>query len=165
MMPLMAVGAVSFKREIWIVLITLGVIVALPIIAIMSVVNVGVLKDTSVALYTGPISVADTYDYGYCTYWSALRREQTGKPIPNSWGNANTWGFNAQAAGYAVDHAPSVGAVMQTTAGVFGHVAYVESVSPTDGSWTISEMNFKAWDVVDNRTLRATEAKNYYFIH
>ena len=165
MMPLLAVGVVSFKREIQVVLITLGVIVALPIIALMSVVNVAVLKDPAVSLYTGPISTADTYDYGYCTYWSALRREQTGKPIPNNWGNANTWGFDALASGYAVDHVPLTGAVMQTTAGALGHVAYVESVNPADGSWTISEMNFKAWDVVDNRTLSSADAKNYNFIH
>ena len=146
-------------------LISLGVITSLPIIALASVLNVNVFQDNSIQLYTGAISTTDTYDYGYCTYWSSLRREQTGKPIPNNWGNANTWSFNAIIQGYKVDHNPTAGAIMQTSAGQLGHVAYVESVSPSDGSWTISEMNYKGWDVVDNRTLKASDTINYNFIH
>ena len=116
------------------------------------------------ALYPGPISTTDTYYYGQCTYWAALRRQQTGKPIPNDWGNANTWAVNARLAGYQVDHTPAVGTVMQTTAGPFGHVAFVESVG-VDGSWTISEMNFKGWDITDSRLFSASQAMQYNFIH
>ena len=162
---MLRLGTISFAREIRVTLISLGVIVMLPVIALVSVTNVSALTDPAITLYTGPISTTNTYDFGYCTFWSALRREQTGKPIPNSWGNANTWGVRAQAGGYLVNHAPVAGAVMQTTAGPLGHVAYVESVSQTDGSWTISEMNFKAWDQVDNRTLSFKAAADYYFIH
>jgi surface antigen len=72
---------------------------------------------------------------------------------------------NARVAGYAVDHVPAVGAIMQTTAGPFGHVAFVESVNSADSSWTISEMNFKGWDVTDNRTFLASVAIMYNFIH
>ena len=165
MKPLLAVAAVSFKKEIRIVLISLGVIISLPIIALVSVTDVSALKDTSVSLYTGPISTVDTYDYGFCTYWAALRREQTGKAIPNSWGNANTWAIRAALDGYGVNHLPAAGTIMQTTVGQFGHVAYVESVNPADRSWTISEMNFKGWDEVDSRTLSAKAAQDYNFIH
>ena len=156
---------VSFKREIRIVMGTLGVLLALPVLAVVSVTDVAALKDPAVTLYAGPVSIANTYDFGYCTFWAALRREQTGHSLPSNWGNANTWGVNARAQGYLVDHIPTTGAVMQTTAGPLGHVAYVEAVSPFDGSWTISEMNFKAWDVSDTRTLTAIDARDYSFIH
>ena len=165
MMPAIAVVAVSFKKEIWIVLLSLGVIVSLPLVALVAVSGNNSAPASAGALYTGSISVTDTYDFGFCTYWAALRREQVGKPIPNNWGNANTWRLNALLAGYAVDQVPTVGAVMQTTAGALGHVAYVEGVNAADGSWTISEMNFKGWDETDSRTLRASDVKSYYFIH
>lgn len=116
-----------------------------------------------VSLYTGPISTADTYFFGQCTYWASLRREQSGHPIPNNWGNANTWAIRASLAGYTVDHTPTVGAIMQTTAGPFGHVAYVEAVD-LNGGWTISEMNYRDWDITDNRTLSQSEASDYNFI-
>ncbi len=164
MKPLMLLGVISFKKEITIVLVSLAVIVSLPVVALASVVGAQPAKDTTATLYAGPISVTNTYDFGYCTYWAALRREQDGHPIPNSWGNANTWAYRALAQGFKVSHIPAAGSVMQTTAGPLGHVAYVESVNPADGSWTISEMNFKGWDVVDNRTLSARAASDYYFI-
>jgi surface antigen len=164
MMPALALAPLSFKKEIWVVLITLGVIVLLPIVTLASTSNYSSDKTSALSLYTGPISTTDTYYYGQCTYWAALRRQQTGKPIPNDWGNANTWAVNARLAGYLVDQVPAVGAIMETTSGPFGHVAFVESVRD-DGSWTVSEMNFKGWDVTDNRTLPAAAAKQYSFIH
>jgi surface antigen len=164
MTSLVTGAAVSFKREIWIVLISLAVIVCLPLVALASTSNYSSDKTSSLSLYTGPISTTDTYYYGQCTYWAALRRQQSGKPIPNNWGNANTWAVNAQLARYTVDHSPAVGAIMQTTAGDFGHVAFVESVSG-DGGWTISEMNFKGWDVTDSRTFTSAEENNFNFIH
>jgi len=164
MMPLYLIK-VSFKKEIWIVMVSLGVIVALPLVALASTSSYSSEKTSALSLYTGSVLTTDTYFFGQCTYWAALRREQIGKPVPNDWGNANTWAMNARLAGYTVDHIPAVGAVMQTTAGPFGHVAFVESVDADGGSWTISEMNFKGWDVVDERTLPAIEAAQYSFIH
>ncbi len=165
MKPLLMLGAVSFKKEIAIVLVSLGVIVSLPVVALASVVDVGQMKDPEVKLYTGPVSTTNTYVFGHCTYWVAIRREQTGTPIPNNWGHAKTWASNAISQGYKVDHVPVVGSIMQTTAGLFGHVAYVESVNTADRSWTISEMNFVGWDVMSNRTLPAKAALDYNFIH
>jgi surface antigen len=85
-------------------------------------------------------------------------------PIPTSWGNANTWASNAIADGYLVDHTPSDGAVMTTTAGSLGHVAYVTKVDNL-GNWTISEMNAPHFDVVSSRTFPPAEALVYNFIH
>ncbi len=165
MKPLLMLGVISFKKEITIVLVSLAVIVSLPVVALASVVGAQPAKDMAATLYTGPISVTNSYDFGFCTYWASLRREQDGHPIPNNWGNANTWAFNAIAQGFKVGRIPVAGSIMQTTAGPLGHVAYVESVSSIDGSWTISEMNFKGWDVVSTRTLSAKAAKDYSFIY
>lgn len=159
----------SFRREIGTIAVILIVLTALPMmVAIGMIVKAGATPgttiDTHAQLYTGPVSKLDTYDFGYCTFWAAERRIETGKPIPNDWGNANTWAIRAQAVGYLVDNTPSVGAVMQTTAGALGHVAFVEGVK-ADGSWIISEMNAPKWDFVDERTLPASQAANYSFIH
>lgn len=124
------------------------------------------ITDVHVAVLTPP-SAADyaknTYAYGNCTYWAAARRAQLGMPIPNTWGDAMYWAGNAAAQGYQVDRHPTVGSIMQTSAGV-GHVAIVERVD-TSGAWTISEMNAIGFNQVDYRTLPASAAANYNFIH
>jgi surface antigen len=86
------------------------------------------------------------FAYGYCTWYVANRRN-----IP--WmGNAIDWWPNARPYGYAEGGLPAVGAVMVTRESPIGHVAYVESVNG-DGSWTVSEMNYAGWNVVDRRTI------------
>jgi LysM repeat protein len=100
----------------------------------------------SVGPFTGSWSVAagNRFPYGYCT-WYAYNR----KPVP--WmGNAWQWFGAAVAAGWSTGQTPKVGAIMVTWESGFGHVAYVESVG-TDGSWSVSEMNFVGWGVVDLR--------------
>jgi surface antigen len=98
------------------------------------------------------------FSFGYCTWYVANRRY-----IP--WfGNANEWWANARPYGFAEGQTPVVGAVMVTNESSFGHVAYVESVAP-DGSWTVSEMNFVAWDVVSRRTLHRGQAPVVGFIY
>ena len=163
----------STKRLIIIVAATTVGIMALPIGAVLALTNLPLLaissssSSTGGTIYNGPIMSEDTYDYGYCTYWAALRRIQIGDPIPNDWGNAITWAFDAQLAGYKVDHTPSYGAIFQwpQAPGGLGHVAFVESVDPTTGAWTISEMNALGWDVVNDKTYPASAASDYNFIH
>ena len=106
----------------------------------------------------------DLYAPGNCTYWAALRRGQTGEAIPNTWGDAYEWAGRAEADGYTVDHIPTVGAIMQTSGGSLGHVAYVENVN-ANGTWHISEMNVVGLGVVDYRTMPASAAADYEFIH
>jgi surface antigen len=157
----------SFRREIGIIFGVLAALIILPMIVILGLFTdgaQGITNNPGATLYTGAASTQNTYDYGYCTFWADKRREDIGKPIPNNWGNANTWAERAQAAGYTVDHTPAVNAIMQTTAGDLGHVAFVESVTP-DGGWTVSEMNAPTWDVVSGRTFRASIAATYNFIH
>ena len=60
--------------------------------------------------------------------------------------------------------AKQVGAIFQTDAGPWGHVAYVESVN-TDGSILISDMNYPIWGKVTYRTAQPSEFGNYRFIY
>lgn len=111
-------------------------------------------------------SVGNRYDYGYCTWYAYNRRAELGRPIGSFWGHASTWRINAMGSGYLVNKSPRVGAVMQDSysAGGYGHVAVVESVN-ADGSILISEMNYAGWNVKSSRTLSASEAAGYNFIH
>jgi len=151
----------------------LVVIVALPVGAVLALSNLPLLatssssSPTSGSIYNQPANPSDTYDYGYCTYWAALRRIQIGDPIPNTWGNAITWAVDATLDGYVVNHTPSFGAIFQwpQAPGGLGHVAFVENVNPSTGAWTISEMNAVGWDVVNEKTYPAAAAINYNFIH
>lgn len=95
---------------------------------------------------------ANTYDYGYCTWYVKNRR---GASLPNRLGNANTWYSRAAASGMAVGSAPRAGAVGTTTAGPYGHVVYVESVND-DGSVNVSEMNYRGWGIQTSRTAPAS---------
>lgn len=152
------------KKEILIVLGVMAILFMLPIITIVSLTDVGALADDKLKLYDGPASTNNTYIWGYCTFWTAQRRIEAGNPIPNNWGDANTWDDGALKAGYLVDHTPTVGAIMQTDAGKEGHVAFVEKVNP-DGTWKISEMNVKGWNILSSRTFKTSQAKDYNFIH
>lgn len=75
-----------------------------------------------------------------CVSWSAWRRSSMGRPVPGGWGNANQWDDRARAAGFRVDSTPEVGAVAQTNAGFYGHVAIVEAIQGS--SVVVSEFNY-----------------------
>ncbi|MHB8571928.1 MAG: COG3942 and LysM peptidoglycan-binding domain-containing protein [Candidatus Dormibacteria bacterium] len=97
--------------------------------------------------YHQPIgSAAWRFPWGYCTWYVATRRF-----VPWS-GDAWEWYGNAQAMGYATGHRPEPGAIMVSWESPIGHVAYVESVH-SDGSFTISEMNYAGFGMVDYRTV------------
>ncbi len=156
--------AYALRKEIVIVLTVLGFIFALPILALIALTDLGALTNPELKLYSGPVSTRNTYIFGFCTFWAAQRRDEVGKAIPNNWRNANDWDDGAIAAGYLVDQTPTVGAIMQSDSGKEGHVAFVEKVNP-DGTWEISEMNVKGWNILSNRTLKPEQAANYQFIH
>jgi surface antigen len=86
------------------------------------------------------------FPYGYCTWYVATRRVVTWS------GNAWQWYSNAAAQGYSVGKTPRVGAIMDTWESGWGHVAYVEQVNP-DGSWVVSEMNYRGWGIIDQRVI------------
>jgi LysM repeat protein len=91
--------------------------------------------------------VNNGFPVGWCTYYVATRRNVTWR------GDAGYWYQNAAAQGYAVGPIPKVGSIMVTWESWAGHVAYVEAINP-DGSWIVTEMNWVAFDVIDQRTIR-----------
>lgn len=109
------------------------------------------------ATRTVSAQAGNTYSYGYCTWYVKNRRPD----IPNGLGNANMWLHNARAMGLPTGSEPRAGAVAQTSAGPLGHVAIVESVNG-DGTVTISEMNYRGWNVVNQRTVAAS---NFNYIY
>ncbi len=90
---------------------------------------------------------ATGFPVGWCTYYVATKRNVTWR------GDAGWWYDNAKAQGYPVGPTPKAGAIMVTWESWAGHVAYVENVN-ADGSWTVSEMNFVAFDVISERTIQ-----------
>ena len=94
----------------------------------------------------GPYT-ANGFPPGWCTYYVATKRHVTWR------GDAGYWYQNAAAQGYAVGSTPKVGSIMVTWESYLGHVAYVEAVNP-DGSWVVSEMNFVAFNVISQRTIK-----------
>lgn len=112
-----------------------------------------------------PIYGGNGYDYGYCTWWVAVRRAQIGRPVPSNLGNASTWKILAQRAGIAVGSVPQAGAVIWTPPrDYYGHVGFVESMNP-DGSVNVSEMNVVGWGRVSYKTLTPEQAANYSYIY
>lgn len=80
-------------------------------------------------------------------------------------GVRSNWANAAASSGYTVNNTPKVGAIMQTTQGYYGHVAYVEGVN-SNGSVRVSEMNYgHGAGVVTSRTISANQAGSYNFIH
>ena len=96
--------------------------------------------------------------FGYCTWYVASRRS-----VPWT-GDAWSWYGNAKALGFEVGQTPQPGAIMVTWESWVGHVAYVEAVN-ADGSFIVSEMNYKGWGVIDSRSLRTTSVPLIGFIY
>jgi surface antigen len=96
------------------------------------------------ASYSSGFAFGDSAIYGYngyargwCTWYAASR-----VPVPNNWGNANSWDNGARASGWKVSRVPVVGAVAQTDGMSFaGHVGVVEAVSEDGSMIKYSDMN------------------------
>jgi len=87
-----------------------------------------------------------SFPYGYCTWFVAQH-----KYVP--WGgNAGTWLYNARAYGVKTGKKPKAGSIMVTSESWYGHVAIVEKVH-SNGTITVSEMNYKGFAVSSKRTL------------
>jgi len=118
---------------------------------------------TPAAPASGPVPAqpagGNQFALGYSTWYVATK-------VSIPWfGTAIQWWLNAVAFGYAEGQVPRVGAVMVSLeGGVNGHVAYVESVNG-DGSWTVSEMDYTGWNVVDRRTIRPGQVAVLGFIY
>ena len=103
------------KRTLAVVMATLVVIMALPVMAVYSMGSeplqflsaaVSAKEAETKGFYMGGAVAGDTYEWGNCTYWAFAMRLWAGYPIPTSWGNANTWDDRSRVDGYVVDHTP-----------------------------------------------------------
>ncbi len=132
----------------------------------------------------GAIYDGNGYDYGYCTWWAALRRQQIGNPVPSNLGNAITWKTLAPQAGFGLGRKPEVGAVIwvdpSTMSGYwrsFGHVGFVEKINDDGSIWT-SNMNSSGyasmdinssqtggWGRVSYKLIAASDAANFWYIY
>ncbi|UXR78681.1 MULTISPECIES: LysM peptidoglycan-binding domain-containing protein [unclassified Staphylococcus] len=120
---------------------------------------------TSTQTQTPSVNQSNLYTWGQCTWHVFNRRSETGQPISTYWWNASNWASAASSDGYTVNNAPQVGAIMQTTEGPMGHVAYVERVNP-DGSILVSEMNYNTSPgQVGYRTIPGSLTSSYNYIH
>lgn len=176
MNPFIAISLIGgdLKKYMAVALATVAFITILPVMAVFSMGGdaVSFLSDSPSAssaeeqgFYMGGAIPGDTYAWGNCTYWVFGMRLWANRPIPTSWGNADTWDNYAIRDGYLVDRTPAIGAVMQSDAGGLGHVAYVTDVNPISGEWKISEMNAPRLNVVSTRTFNKAAALSFSFIH
>jgi len=89
----------------------------------------------------------DGYNAGQCTAFVSWRLFQRNNLNFHNYyggshfGNANTWDEAARAEGIPVNGTPSVGAVLQSDAGSYGHVAWVAALN-ADGTVLIEEYNY-----------------------
>lgn len=87
--------------------------------------------------YKGNCGAVDKWNYYtcQCTSFVAQRiNERLGVAFTNrykghAWGNANSWSAAAKASGVTINSTPKPGAIAQTTAGTYGHVAWVAAVN------------------------------------
>jgi surface antigen len=148
----------KIKRLLVLIVVTMVIALTLPVMAVFSMgtPTINWLANTpdakaaeTMGFYMGGPVEKNTYAWGNCTWWSYTMRLWAGSPIPNTWGNANTWDDYAKRDGYVVNQTPAVGAVFQTDAGGggYGHVAYVVAVNEETGEST-REHVYAGGDVV-----------------
>lgn len=109
--------------------------------------------EPSVNTYKGENSAGNAYSYGYCTWYAKQKRPD----LPNQMGNAYSWVSSARALGIPTGSKPKAGAIGQRG----NHVVYVEKVN-SDGTITVSDMNYAGWGVV---TTRKVAANSHYYIY
>lgn len=123
----------------------------------------GLIEDIKYVILPDPMA-NNSYDEGECTYYVFDLVKNDLNMIENSWGDAEHWAERAEADGYSVNQEPESGAILQTSRGEIGHVAYVTDVG-SDGSIEITEMNFYEPHEITDRTIEAENITDYNFIH
>ena len=97
-----------------------------------------------------------------CTSFAAFRLSNVnGFEIPAAYGNANEWGYRARREGYRVDNTPTIGSIAWSTAGTYGHVAWVSNV--IGDQIEIEEYNYGIRESYNKRVVKANTMTG--FIH
>lgn len=120
--------------------------------------------------YRGQSSGVDPWNFykGQCTSFAAWRlNDRIGIDFTNQYrgehfGNANTWDDAARRAGLTVSSTPRPGAIAQSDAGSFGHVAWVARVN-ADATVLIEEYNWTRPSGYGTRTVSASSFEYIYF--
>lgn len=118
--------------------------------------------------YKGKCGGVDPWNYYkcQCTSFVAWRvNKRLGLKFHNQykgahWGNANSWDEAARKTKVRVDNKPVPGCIAQTSAGKWGHVAWVSKVS--GNSVTIEEYNHVTREGYSTRTV---PKNNFVYIH
>ena len=110
-----------------------------------------------------PGAATAAFPFGECTWYAAQQHAVTWS------GDAKDWIANAAAKGIRSTSIPSVGAIAVYAPGgagrydhAHGHVAIVTDVGPT--AYTVTEMNYAGFGLVDSRTLRLPDPDALGFI-
>lgn len=97
-----------------------------------------------------------------CTSFAAFRLSGVnGFELPGAYGNANEWGHRARREGYRVDNTPTIGSIAWSTAGTYGHVAWVSNVM--GDQIEIEEYNYGYTEAYNKRIIKANTMTG--FIH
>ncbi len=75
-----------------------------------------------------------------CTSYAGWKVQERWGVYISNWGNASSWGASASRQGYVVDSNPTPHSVAYSTAGIYGHVMWVESVN-ANGTINLTEYN------------------------
>lgn len=75
-----------------------------------------------------------------CTSYAGWKVQERWGIYISNWGNAYSWGDSATRRGYVVNNTPAPGTVAYSTAGIYGHVMWVESVN-SNGTINLTEYN------------------------
>ena len=97
-----------------------------------------------------------------CTPLAAFRLSGVnGFELPGAYGNAGEWGYRARREGYRVDNTPAIGSIAWSTAGGYGHVAWVSNVM--GDNIEIEEYNYDYKGNYNKRIVKANKMTG--FIH
>lgn len=78
-----------------------------------------------------------------CTSYAGWKVQEFWGIYISAWGDAKNWGNTATRLGYVVDNNPAPHTVAYSTAGVYGHVMWVESIN-ANGTINLTEYNNSA---------------------
>ncbi|RSJ94026.1 SH3 domain-containing protein [Streptococcus mitis] len=97
-----------------------------------------------------------------CTSFAVFRLSGVnGFELPGAYGNAGEWGYRARREGYRVDNTPAIGSIAWSTAGGYGHVAWVSNVM--GDNIEIEEYNYDYKGNYNKRIVKANKMTG--FIH
>lgn len=78
-----------------------------------------------------------------CTSYAGWKAQEYFGIYISSWGDARSWGYSAQRQGYVVNDTPAPHTIAYSTAGIYGHVMWVESIN-SNGTINLTEYNNSA---------------------